>query len=295
MNEWAFQKVVRGWEHFWFTPSDVRLSAVVRMAICIVTAAWFASFLPAINGWFGGAGVLTNDLSAKLIRFEETSTWQQWSPLWWSESGAVHQMWVGMGIAISLLAASGFGRRITLAVLLLWTIAWANRIVWLQGPSAPALVVLLGCVLIEPGAVLSNWKASSGAPKSAAAGLSLRLVQVHWWLLVAAGLLSQLAGVVWWRGEAVWWLASAGRSHLLSPAALTGHPLLINGITHGIVLIQILALWLLCTRCARIFGIICGVIVCAAIAIVADYTLYGLLLAAALPAFLHSTSSDPSL
>jgi len=178
------------------------------------------------------------------------------------------------------VAASGIGGRLSQAVLLLWVIAWANRVVVLSGLVEPTLVACLGYLIVEPGLPLLNRSPSASSIWSA--GVARRLLQTHWWLLVAAGLLSQLGGLVWWRGEGVWWLAAAGRSNLLNIEQLRGHPLWINGLSHTAIVVQILALWLLTLPAARPLGIVCGILVTIVYGGVADHGLLAALLLAML-------------
>jgi hypothetical protein len=281
-----------GWNQFWFAPRAAKRTTLPRMAICTVAAAWMLSFLFSADAWFSDQGWLSRSLAASLIDADQTPTWQQWSPLWWTGSSTVISIWLVIGIGIALLAATGFGGRLTLGILLFWIVSWIHRIVWLQGPLEPALVAGVAYLLFQPGATLWRLNAAASQATTWTAGVSLRLLQTHWWLLVAAGVLSQLANLTWWRGEAVWWLASAGRSNLLSTALLSDNPALTNALTHGAIVVQLLALWLVSVRSARGIGVLFGIAVSLVYGGLADQLLYAVLLASFLTAFVSQIADD---
>lgn len=280
--------IIEGWNRYWFHPRELTAVNPLRIGICVVAALWLGSFLPHVNAWFGQSGFLSTRLAASLINFEGSARWQHWSPLWFTDSLAVYYAWLVIGILIALAAAVGFGGRISLAILLFWSISWAHRIAWLQGLLEPAIIASVAYLIIQPGtALLPRTVANETSTKSVhwTANLTLRLLQTQWWILVAAGLLSQLASLVWWRGEAAWWLASAERSFLLSNEILRGQASLTNAISHGMVVVQMAALWLVTVPAARSLGIVLAVLVSVIYGLFADHLLYALLLVSWLPAF----------
>lgn len=279
--------LIGGWNQFWFTPQPRAAMTWPRVAICLVASAWFASFWGGAPAWFSADGLLAQPLATRILAADQIPAWQVWSPLWLTQSSGLIRAWLAAGIGLSLLAASGLGGRLTLVVLWLWVVAWANRLLAISGLVEPTLIACLGYLIVEPGLPLL-----SPAPRAASkwsAGLALRLLQTHWWLLVAAGLLSQLGGLVWWRGEGVWWLAAAGRSNLLTIEMLRGHPIVINALSHAVILVQMLALWTLTISAARPLGIVFAVLVAGVYGIIADHGLLALLLLAALTSFCQRT------
>ena len=104
----------------------------------------------------------------------------------------------------------------------------------------------------------------------------------------------QLASLIWWRGEAVWWLAAASRSNALTTETLANQAYLVNALTHGWILIELLALWLLIPRSTRPLGVLLGWLSCCCIGLLADQACYAILLAACLAAFLvHNDEISP--
>lgn len=278
--------VLCGWNRFWFSPRPRACMRLPRIAICLVSAVWFASFWNTAPAWFSADGLLPTPLSARMLAADQTPAWQVWSPLWPVQSAIWIQTWLASGVLLSFFAAIGWGGRLTLTILCVWAIAWANRLVALSGLVEPSLIACLGYLIVDPGPRLMS-RSQQATQSTWSAGLALRLLQTHWWLLVAAGLLSQLGGLVWWRGEAVWWLAAAGRSNWLSVELLRGQASWINALTHAVIVVQMLALWLLTIPAARPLGIACGVLVACVYGGVADYGLLAGLLLAVLTSFIY--------
>jgi hypothetical protein len=157
----------------------------------------------------------------------------------------------------------------------------------MEGPVEPLLGACLAYLTIEPGpAVWQLRKNQQHSPHTWTAGLAVALLTTHWWLLIAAGVLSQLASLTWWRGEAVWWLAAAGRSNILSTEMLSGNASLVNGLTHVCVVVQFAALGLISRGSTRSLGIGLGLVVSVVYGLIADQILYALLLTAVLSAFI---------
>lgn len=303
------QRISAAWDHYWFLPTPESNVRLVRMAICLVTAAWFLSFWSSLTLWFGETGVMNATLATKLIEFEGGATWQHWSPLWMLDSVWACRIWLGLGLLVSFVAAVGIGGRLSIGLLLLLVIAWTHRIVWLQGAIEPALISSLGYLFIAGGTFtsqrllgLGEWiggsKWEGNNPLHWSNTAALRLIRIHVWLLIAFGLASQLGSLVWWRGEAAWWLAAEGKSQFVGVEMLRGSPALVNGLTHGFVLLQALTLWLLTMPLTRYIGLCAGLLLCVMTGLLSGQVLYACLLAAALLAYwpaLDAASEEQSV
>ena len=90
-------RVSDSWNRFWFTPWSTKLTILPRLAVCLVAAFWMLSFLPGLDAWFSEQGWLPRSLAASLINVDQTPTWQQWSPLWWTDSTVVYFAWLLVG------------------------------------------------------------------------------------------------------------------------------------------------------------------------------------------------------
>ncbi len=193
------------------------------------------------------------------------------------------QAWFGVGFVLTALVAAGIGVRFSVLALISCVIGLAHRMSLLIGPVEPALVAFLGYLAVQPGPSIQESEARE--QECSWAGASLRLLQTHVWILIAAGVITQLASVRWWRGDAIWWLAAAGRPNLLTLEHLIDRTYWVNALTHGMIVLQILTLWLLIIRGTRRIGIGLGVTWCLALAFLADYALYGTVLLGGLLAF----------
>lgn len=282
------------WNNFWFSAGPAAAVNELRVGVCVCAAIWWLTFFVSTEAWFGSEGILPVALTGKLIEFEETARWQHWSPLWWTDSLLLIRGYLAVGVLLSLIAATGMGGRAVIALLWLVIIGWVHRIAWLQGSFEPALIALLGYFVVSPGT--PYW--GSNRPRDSEHWLhnvALRLIQVHVWGLLAAGVLSQLGNVVWWRGESLWWLAASGRSQLLTLDWLGSSASLVNGLTHAMLLVQLLTLGLLLKSSTRGLGLVTGLFSVLAIGLFADQTLYAVLLAISLLAFRATAPLGPHI
>lgn len=285
----SLENLKSGWNHFWFVERPASSLSPTRIAICAMIFAWYTSYWSEVAIWFGSDGILKTNLAAKLVAFDEIARWQIWSPLWWTDSEPVYYTWIVLGCITTILGGLGVGGRWTFLALFLISVSWCNRLTWLSGLTDPVVCAFAGYFILFPGCPI--WDRSTNGECSWMPNAVLRLIQVHAWLLLAATVLNQLIGVIWWRGEAVWWLASADQSYLFTTDLLSNRPVMVNGISHLWILCELLALWLLATRSARPFGIVFGVLSALAIGFAADQALYGLMIAAAITAFVPGRSS----
>lgn len=279
---------MNGWEQFWFQPSNSAVVSRLRLCVGVFVAVWFATFLPTVSLWFGADGLLNLAHSSKLIGFAEVSATLNWSPLWLTDSLLVYQAWVGCGIILAILVALGIGGRFAVTALMLSCIAWSHRIFWLTGPTEPAMMAMLLYLIVEPGSRLGNQEVRAGGSFT----LVQRLFQVHVWILIAAGALSSLASLSWWRGEGAWWLAATGRSTLVTLPFFEGRPWLVNLVSHGILIAYAVTLWFLVNRTLRQSGLLVGWLLCVLLATVGDQVLYATLLAIGISAFAENRQAD---
>lgn len=282
------EQIRNGWDEFWFQPSSSVVISRLRLGVGILVSVWFATFLPTASVWFGEDGLLNLAHSSRLIGFAEVSATLNWSPLWLTDALLVYQAWIGSGIVLAILVALGIGGRIAVVALTISCIAWSHRIFWLTGPTEPAMMAMLVYLIVEPGIRVGNQRVQSGGSFT----LAQRLFQVHVWILLAAGALSSLASLSWWRGEGAWWLASTGRSTLMSLALFEGRPWLVNLVSHGILIAYALTLWFLVNRSLRQCGLLVGWFLCVLLATVSDQVLYATLLAIGICAFAENKQAD---
>ena len=230
-----------------------------------------------------------SDFAGQLEGFTEGETPARfrWTPLWMTQSSTFIALWCLVGAGLSILCLMNIGGRALRGTLAIWLLLLSQRLAWGNGTAEPYLVAMAGYLAIARLSTGEDWSHR----------FSLRLIQVHTWLLLCASLISQLALTAWWQGEAVWWMAASGRSTLLAPSWLEDRLMLVNLLTHGITVctaMAIVCLWPWATgasswrhRC----GIGASLLVAMAYALIADQILYGCLLAGGTMAW--RTSPEP--
>ena len=266
------------WDDYWFTPQSAAGLMQVQRIVCIVAAMWFISLLNANDFWWGPFGLNAADFSGRLEGFTEGEALARfrWTPLWITNSFTIVALWCILGVCLSILSFINFGGRVVRGLLAVWILLLSQRLAWGNGLLEPYLMVLTGYLALARLSTSEDWSHQ----------FALRLIQVHTWLLLCASLANQLAFSAWWQGEAVWWLTASGRSTLLSTSWFEDRLMLVNLLTHGITLCTAVAigcLWPLATRSSRLrtrCGIVAGMVVALAYALVADQILFGCLLAA---------------
>ncbi len=147
---------------------------------------------------------------------------------------------------VAILVALGMGGRWTAALLFILVLGIVHRIHFLTGPVDYLLTAMLGYLVIHSGKEEKLLSVGiEGTNTSILETLAQRLLQVHYygWLLLC--FFSHQAGLIWWQGEASWWLAASGRNSFFGTEELYLQSWLVNGLTHatiGVLLVAILAI-----------------------------------------------------
>jgi hypothetical protein len=230
------------WTRFWFSPSDSRPLALVRIgAAAIALAAWW-SYAADLQAWFGPAGVLPADT------VREWRSPYGFSLFDWAATPPVLQPLFGATGLVFALLLVGFA---TPVVAPLAAVLWASllhRGPMLAGPADDCLSILLWCLAIGPAGEhvsFDRWLGGRGnrcAPVASwRASISQGLLQVHATAIAVAAVLAQLKGEAWWDGLAAWYLAASPRSGAAGLLPLLERSeYLTNLLTHGVSAFEIL-------------------------------------------------------
>lgn len=270
------------WDKFWFTPTDPKPLGIVRLAWSILTIAYLASWLADINVWFSSEGILATPRIAELLQSaaDEQPVYLRISPLYWIESESLLYVYLSFGIVLCLIAASGIAGRISSLLIWLFIASIVHRAPMLSGLCEPLLTVGWGYLTIHSGKEQGLFRVGTyDQSPSLAANIALRFMQIHLFAWIALSVASQSGGLVWWQGEAVWWLASEARSPALSINWLGRNPYALNALTHGVIVTQLLALFMLWPSDLRKYGLIALWVACGLLILVSDQMLYPLALA----------------
>jgi hypothetical protein len=231
---------LRGWDRFWFKPSDPTTIGLIRLCTGLVVVyvhlMYTFDLLSYVgkDGWLdtGGPGTAMHYLRYDLRFIAQPSGWELPSDLNSLEVGHGHYFWSIFFhiqdpfwiyaahfaiVAVMCLFAIGLWTRVTSVL------TWVGAMCYLQ--RAPTLLfgmdtmmnILLLYMMIAPGgAALSvdNWlrrrrdrAAGLGdrpSPPLASATLATRLLQINFCFIYMGSGSSKLLGSAWWNGTAIW-------------------------------------------------------------------------------------------
>jgi hypothetical protein len=291
-----YAHATKTWVDFWFQQSSPMTISVVRVfAACIVVAMGIESLL-SMPIWISENGLVDVGISRELI-----GVGQEWdslfrpSLLYFLTSKLSIQIYFGALIVFATLMAIGIGSRWSVAVVYVLFLGICHRIPFLIGPAEYLMSALLLYLLIDPGKIL-RWQrfGFSDSDGRFSAHLVVRLLQVHVWLWMFFALLSQLAAVIWWEGEAVWFLSAQHRS-FLSTSVLADNSILVNALTHGLIASQAIALFFLTKRLTRPLGLVFAIIAWIGVGVVSTDIFYAAVGIAGSLSFLELSSRSSTL
>jgi len=257
----------RGWNRFWYTPTDPFPLGLLRILTGLTACAFQLTFAWDLVRLFGPQGMLPVDVvrqfsGSQVVAFSYLSYVRTPGELW-----AVQLA----GTVILILFTVGLWTRVTSILALIVTLAYIYRAPMLTGPFEPVLTMLLVYLCIGPaGRALSvdHWlrlrkgldaakpardPAGQGVDRCFSATIAIRLIQIHVCVIYLMMAISKLAepGETWWQGDAVWWLLAKPESRLVDLTWLAWHPYVINAWSHLILLSELIFPLLVFNRLAR--------------------------------------------
>jgi len=265
------------WDKFWFTSIDPKPLGIMRICWSILTIAYIASWMVDIQIWLAGDGILSNPRMAELLQSaaDEQPVWLRISPLYWLQAEWQLVGYLLFGVLLSLVAASGVGGRLSALSVWLFVLTLIHRAPMLSGLCEPLLTLGWGYLSIHSGKEQNLFRVGiRDSQPSVAANIALRLFQVHLFAWIILSVASQCGGLVWWQGEAVWWLASEARSPALSLRWLGRNPYALNALTHGVLATQLAALFMLWPLETRKYGVFALWLACGLLILISDQLLY---------------------
>lgn len=214
---------IRAWTRFWFTPTDPVGLHIVRLAAGLVFLAWLLPLAGHVDDLFGLDGLFDRQAYREAARIPGGPPIPfTWSILYWcgSNAGLLNAVYWG-SIVVLVLFTAGLWTRLT--AILTWIIVASFTASPAFGGEADALLLILalylmvGYVLLHLTdrrqsllarflgvGVLANWKLASQR-KSIAANVALRLLQVHFAIVIFVSGLHKLQFGDWWAGVALWY------------------------------------------------------------------------------------------
>lgn len=239
------------WHQFWFASASSDLATAVRATFCLLAAFYFVSSLSDASAWLAIDSPLASSRIANFLKLAglESEGNLIVSPLFLIDAGWLYQAWLLIGIVVSVLALVGKGGRVTVAVLWLMVVMWANRIMFLSGLSETLLSLgLFASMFAVPRSVVSLMKqgdAPDFASSSWADAFASRLWGIQVSAVLIATVMAMLASPVWFNGLGAYALAAPAMDRVFD---LTGidSPLVITPVhellTHAIIFLPVVGL-----------------------------------------------------
>lgn len=256
----------RGWNRFWFTPSDAYTLSVLRIVLGLTATFYLLSHTADLVRWFGPRGMLSVETVRSVTAAMESagprpdSEFALWSYLNHVESPGMLRVLHFGAIGVTLLLTCGAFSRVTCIATFVIVVSYAHRGPLIAGHLEPVLSMLLLYLCLAPsGAYLSidarlaRRRENKAAPGvNFATTISQRLMQVHLAAFYLMMVLNKLGySPSWWTGDAVWWLAAKTDSRLIDWTFLASMPDLMNLWCHALVLFELSFPLLIWNRLAR--------------------------------------------
>lgn len=216
----------RSWAAFWFTPADPTGLHVLRVLAGLLFLAWLLPFAGQVGAFFGPQGWFDLTAYHEWAEFRDAAP----APLGWSAlylcgpSPALLRAAYWLSVAVLALFTLGVATRVT--AVLAWVIVVsfaANPVISYDGDpllGILAFYLMVGYLLLglwdggrslwsrllgPADAWLFARRPEGGRTPSYAANLAVRLIQVHFALVLVVGGLHKLQFGDWWAGSALWY------------------------------------------------------------------------------------------
>jgi hypothetical protein len=223
----ARENAVQRWLRFWFTPQDPVALHVVRVAAGLLFLAWLLPFAGRLDSFFGLAGWLDRQAYTDLARLPEDMAPQfGWSAVYLTgtnPTALAALYWAS--VAAIVLFTLGVATRVTSVLTWVAVASFTTNPVFEY--DADVLLAILSFYLmigyvflgqrdtLQPLAsrLIGSWNtlllgrrsAASAPVPSVAANVALRLLQVHFAIVMVTSGLHKLQFGDWWAGYAFWY------------------------------------------------------------------------------------------
>ncbi|HQU45337.1 MAG: hypothetical protein B7Z73_16055 [Planctomycetia bacterium 21-64-5] len=268
----------RGWNRFWFAPSDAIVLAALRISVGLMAFYLLATYTLDLGRYFGeqalvplklidGLEEATRDAGRQVLVGQVREAMPRQYRFSYLDNlhgrGGLMLAHVAGMVVVGLFTAGCF-TRITAVGSLVVFLSYLHRAPMLTSGVEPLVAVLLFYLCLGPSGaccsvdrcVLSRRKRNSEesslpAPASSWATVALRLIQVHLTLIYAMMAVGKLATEWWWNGIGVWLLIARTESRMIDLSGLHQFPLLINAWSYAVLFWQSLMPIFIWNRLAR--------------------------------------------
>lgn len=230
----------RSWNQFWFTPSSGIHLVVLRHVVGVFSLLWIASFTSELVEMFGSDGWIT-----PLVVHQTTTDGDPTQPApGFSHLFLADSSWFIWGTHVASIVVAGlvsFGVRppVTTPLLLVIVLSYVHRAPMLTSTFETVLCMLLAYLSIAPSGNVSGLRRGEDEP-GWTKNLVTRLIQVHLCGIYALIAASKLGTPAWWTADACWYLLTDTQHRLVALDALTSKTMLLNGVSHIWLAIEVL-------------------------------------------------------
>lgn len=290
----------RGWEAFWFTPSQPHTLALIRILggamIFYTHLVWtkeYSNFL--------GAQPWVDTATSKLLNTDAGGTLYGFSHFWWIDSPGA--LWGIHLFALLCMAALTLGLYTRAAAIFtcFFTLSYCHRLAGCQfGLDQVNAMFALYLMIGRPGDVwsLDRWLAKRRAggelpPPQSSVGntIAIRLLQLHLCVIYLFGGIGKMRGESWWDGSALWLAFASGEYQSWDMTWMGRYPWLLAALTHGTVFWETFYPLIVWPRLTRPIALAMAVMVHAGIAISMGMVTFGTAMIIANLAFVTAAES----
>jgi hypothetical protein len=266
----------RGWNRFWFAPSDPLPLALLRVAAGLISLYLVAAYSPDLDRYFGSNGLVPlemvrglegqtrdGDRQALVGQVREAMPREyRFSYLDYFHTPGGLRTVHACGLLTLALFTCGLFTRFTSVAALVVVLSYLHRGPMLTAQVEPILAFVLFYLCLGPAGAacsLDRWRAarrdSPQAPTaplaSSWATVSLRLIQVHLTVVYAMMAVGKVGGNFWWSGMAMWYLIARTEQRMVDLTALHSLPLLVHAWSYAVMFWQVAFPILVWNRLAR--------------------------------------------
>ncbi len=276
----------RGWNSFFFTPSDPTPVGLVRIVVGVL-AFWSLLVLGLdLHDYFGTHGWADPAVIWQTQRARQPFSWSFWFLV---PDALLRPVWLISLVILGLFTVGAFSRvtavlawviivstvrRVPIALFgfdqVLSTLALYLAATFSSGQALSldryfrrwrqARAVARSPGFRDPGGGRRVTPGDSGAPQpTISANLALRLIQLHLVFIYAMAGLAKVQGPSWWNGTALWGTMTAGEFVTRDFTPISAWPLAVNFLTHtslGFELLYPILVWIPILRPLLIAGAI---------------------------------------
>lgn len=254
LREWSATGL-RGWNAFWFRPSDPATLGLIRI---LGGAMLFYTHLVWSIQWDAFFGEHPW-LSAEAVALRQADSYE-WSYLW--HIGSPGLLWAAHlgALVIFAMLALGLYTRVASILAFFIAVAYANRLPGAQFGLDQINVLLAMYLMIGPSGaaysldrLVARWRGRAGEPAAPRVGatIAVRLIQLHMCIIYLFAGLAKHEGLTWQNGTAIWGAAANLEYQSLDITWLADHLYLVNILTHVTVFWELFYVALVWPRFTR--------------------------------------------